>query len=422
VELAQVGLDHRSAPLAVRERLAVPGDRVPDFLRSLRREGWADEALCLSTCNRTEVYVVSGAAEASSLALAALRRFSPDAPPETEGVYLRRVGEDAATHLFRVAAGLESAILGETEIQGQVREAHRAGADAGTVGRSLDRLVQGALHTGKRVRSETALSQGAVSHGHAATEVVRRVFGDLRGRVVLVVGAGEMAARAAAALAALEPASFAVANRSPEGARGLAGTLGPSVSCTGLEEVPVRLSSADVAVFAGGAGPLSRDAVAQALGRRRDPLLVLDYGVPRNVHPEVADLPGVFLYDLEALESVVEGALAARRAAVPEAERIVAEEVARFRSWHRTLRASPAIRSLVAWAEEVRLAELRNLPRDASPETRAAVEEITRRLVERLLNRPAARVRRGVEEGDPALPSPDHLRNVFGLPTDEDAP
>jgi glutamyl-tRNA reductase len=420
VELAQVGVDHRSAPLTLRERVAVPSDAVGALLRAVLDEGWAAEALCVSTCNRTELYVVTASPEAADLALASLRRLVPGAPDPAEGIYVRRVGEDAAEHLFRVAAGLESAIVGETEVQGQVKEALRQGVAAGAVGRFLDRLGQAALRAGKRVRAETGLSRGVVSHGHAAAEVARRVFGDLRDRDVLVVGAGEMASRAAAALSSLGGGTFVVANRSPEPAAALAEALGPSASAVGLDEVAQRLARAHVAVFAGGEASLSREAVAGAIARRREPLLVLDYGVPRNVSPEAADLPGVFLYDLEALERLVEGSLASRRQAVPEAARIVAEEVARFRSWHRTLRAAPAIRSLVAWAEEVRRGELAHLPPDASEETRATVDEVTRRLVERLLTRPAARVRQGVEEGDPSLPTPDHLRSLFGLPPDED--
>jgi glutamyl-tRNA reductase len=421
VELAQVGVDHVSAALAVRERLAISGAALPSFLSGLRREGWAQEALCVSTCNRTEVYVVSALPDAAGLALRALRAFLPAAPPEEEGVYRRRVAEDAATHLFRVAAGLGSAIVGETEVQGQVKEAHRAAREAGTVGGFLDRLVRGALRAGKRVRTETGLSRGPVSHGHAAAEVARRVFGDLRHRSVLVVGAGEMASRAAEALASLPGGSFVVANRSPEPARALAARL-PDGAAVGVDEVLSRLATAHVAVFASAEAALSSDAVADALARRRDPLLVLDYGVPRNVPAEAAGLPGVFLYDLDDVERVVAGGLAARREAVPAAERIVDEEISRFRAWHRALRASPAIRSLVAWAEEVRRAEVASLPPDAGEETRAAVDEVTRRLVERLLTRPAARVRRGVEEGDPALPTPDHLRNLFGLGEGEEVP
>jgi glutamyl-tRNA reductase len=412
--LVQVGIDHHSAPLAVRERAALPAAGVPALLRAVVAESWAREALVLSTCNRTEAYVVSDDADAPGLLLAALRRAAPDAPREDEGVWLSRAGDLAAEHLFRVAAGLESAILGETEVQGQVKEAHRTAQEAQALGPVLDRLVTAALHAGKRARTDTALSRGAVSHGQAAAEVAKSLFGGLKHRRVLVVGAGEMARLAALALSALPGGSFVVANRSPERAARLAAEL-PDASPAGLDAVEAHLSEAHVAVFAGGEGALSRAACASAVAKRRDPLLLLDYGVPRCVDPAVTEIPGVFLYDLEALEALTARSLAGRREAVPAVEAILAEELAAFRAWARTRRAAPAIRSLVEWAEALRQAELDRLPDAASPETRAAVDEATRRLVERLLRRPAARVRQGVERQDPALPTPDHLKKVFGL-------
>jgi glutamyl-tRNA reductase len=401
----------------VRERIAVPAERVTEILAAVSAEGWAQETMLLSTCNRTEAYAVSAAGDAASLLVASLRRLLPSAPPEEEGVYVRRVGEDAAVHLFRVAAGLESAMLGETEIQGQVKEAHRLGREATTVGAFLDRLATSALHAGKRVRTETAISRGAVSHGQAAYEVARRIFGDLKHRSVLVVGAGEMATRAALALAALPGGAYVVANRTRERAERLLAALGGGEAAD-LEAVEERLARAHVAVFAGGPGTMPAERVRAATAKRRDPLLILDYGVPRRVEPAAADIQGVFLYDLEAVEALMARALDARRSAVSPAEAILEEEVHRFRSWHKTLRAVPVLRSLAAWAEEVRRAEVAMLPPDCPPATRAAVEETTKRLVERLVRRPAARVRRGVEQDDPALPTPDHLRNLFGLGED----
>jgi glutamyl-tRNA reductase len=418
--LVQVGVDHRSAPLAVRERVALDAPRVRALLGAVRAEGWADEALVLSTCNRTEVYVASPAEGAAApLALAALRRAAPEAPPEEEGVYLTRQGDVAAEHLMRVAAGLESAVLGETEIQGQVREAHRLAREAKALGPFLDRLASGALRAGRRARAETGLSAGAVSHGQAALEVARRIFGGAKEPRVLVVGAGVMATQAAGCLASLPGARFTVANRTREAAEALAGAL-PSARATGLDEVAAALAEAHVAVFAGGEGALSRAALEAAAKERRDPLLVLDLGVPRCVDPTVADVAGVFLYDLEAVEALLARSLEGRRLAVPAAEALVAEEIEDFRAWERRLVATPAIRSLAEWAETLRRAELDRLPASTPPETRAAVEEATRRLVERLLRRPAARVRQGVERGDPALPTPDHLRNVFGLGEGDD--
>src|SRR5688572_22735107 len=173
--------------------MTVPLDRLPAFLAALASEPWLSEVLVVSTCNRTEAYAVSNDPEAPTLLVAALRRALPEAPPDDSGAWARRTGEDAALHLLRVAAGVESAVIGETEIQGQVRDAHRAALEARAAGAVLDRLASVALRAGKRARTETRLSRGVLSHAQVACDVTRRVFGDLERRVVLVVGAGEMA-------------------------------------------------------------------------------------------------------------------------------------------------------------------------------------------------------------------------------------
>src|SRR5262245_25256449 len=288
--LVQVGIDHHVAPLAVRERVALAGDPLRAVLGALRAEGWAEEALLISTCNRTELYVVSTVPDAPSLAIAALRRASPEAPPEEGGPWLTRVGEVAAEHLVRVASGLESAILGETEIQGQVREAHQVAREAAALGPMLDRLASTALRAGKRVRTDTAISRGVVSHGQAALEVARRIFGGAKGREVLVVGAGEMATQVATSLATLPEARVVIANRTVENAERLAARL-PSARVAPLDAIPAALSTAHVAAFAGGEGALRREALEEAIRHRRDPLLVFDYGVPRCVDAAIAQVP-----------------------------------------------------------------------------------------------------------------------------------
>jgi len=414
VDIVQVGIDHHAAPISVRERVAITGDRLPSVLAGLKAEPWLSEVLVVSTCNRTEVYAVSTAPDAGALLLGAVRRFVPGAPDESEGFYVRREGQDAAFHLFRVATGLESAILGETEIQGQVKEAHRAALEVKSAGTILDRLASTALKAGKRARTDTPLCRGAVSHGQAAYEVTRQVFGGLKHRTVLVVGAGEMATRAATAIAALPGGRFLVANRTKEPAEHLAALL-PGATVTDLADVPARLAEAHVAIFAGGHDALSRAQCEAAAAKRRDPLLVLDYGVPRCVDPTVVGIPGVFLYDLEAMEKILAKSLASRREALPAAEAILEEEFEGFCGWLRTRRVVPAIRTLQSWAEEIRRSELEHLPADAPEAMRAAVDEMTRRIVDRILRRPTARVREGAELGDPAMPTSDHLRNVFGL-------
>lgn len=414
MDVVQVGVDHHRAPLDVRERLAVPGDRLPALLAHLAAEPFLSEVLVVSTCNRTEAYATSADPEGASLLVTALRRLLPAAPPPDDACWSRRMGEHAALHLFRVCAGLDSALLGETEIAHQVREAHRAALEAKAIGPVLDRLASLALKAGKRARSETSLSKGAVSHGQAAYEVTRRVYSDLKGRTVLVEGAGEMATLAAKALTALPGGRYVVANRSAEAAQALAATL-PGGTAAGLVAVPDLLAAADVVVLAGGGDTLSRSALEEAVARRRAPIVLFDFGVPRRVDAAARDLPGVFLYDLEAVEALLSRSLTGRREAVPAAESILSEEFAGFRAWLRSRAVVPAIRTLQAWAEEIRRAELSHLPPALPPDTRAAVDEVTRRIVEKILRRPAARVRQGAEAADPGLPTPEHLRHVFGL-------
>ncbi|MCC7140056.1 MAG: glutamyl-tRNA reductase [Planctomycetes bacterium] len=414
MDVVQVGVDHHRAPLDVRERMAVGGDRMPALLAALASEPWLSEVLVVSTCNRTEAYAVSADPDAPSLLVAALRRSVSDAPAEDDAAWVRRTGEAAALHLFRVAAGLDSALIGETEIQGQVKEAHRLALEARTAGAVLDRLASLALKAGKRARTDTALCRGAVSHGQAAYEVTRRVFGDLARRTVLVVGAGEMATRAATAVAALPGGRFVVANRTLEAAEALARTL-PEGRAVPLASATEHVPGAHVAIFAGGGEPMTRAVLEPLIARRRDPLLLLDFCVPRAVEATVADLPGVFVYDLEAVERILAKSLASRHEAVPAVETILSEEFAAFRAWQRTRRVVPAIRSLQAWAEDIRRAELGHLPADVPAALREHVDTLTRRIVEKILRRPTARVRQGAEAQDPAMPTPDHLRAVFGL-------
>lgn len=409
-----VGIDHHLAPLAVRERVALDPAGAAQVTRAVAGLPWVGEALVLSTCNRTELYVASAAPEAAELALAAFVRHVPAAPPPDHGVYRLLAHEAAARHLLRVAAGLESAILGETEIQGQVRAAHERGRAEGGLGPVLDRLFQAALRAGRRARAETRISDGSVSHGHAAAQVVQRVFERLDGHRVLLVGAGEVAQQVGRALLCLGPARLAVANRTPEHAHELAAALGAERTLP-LAEVPEELAHAHVVLLAAGPNLIGRPDLERALRRRRDPLLLVDLGVPRCVDPSANELPGVFLYDLGALERLVAAALGARRAAVPDVERILQEELAPWLAWQRGLGALPAIRTLAQWAEEVRRAELAFLPADLDPALREAVERLTERLVNRLLGRATARVVQGARADDPSLPTADQLERVFGL-------
>jgi len=414
MDVYQAGIDHHSAPLEVRERLALSRDQALDVARSIHSEGWVEEVFVLATCNRTELYVVSRAPRAHEHTLNALLERLPEAPPPDAPCYKRQSGQVAARHLLRIACGLESAILGETEIQGQVRDAHERGLHANSVGPILDRLLRTAIHAGKRARSESKISAGGLSHGSATLQVVRRIFDSFGNRRVLISGAGQIAAQAARTLSSLTEAQFVVVNRTEANARTLANDL-PNAQVAPLSELHQHLKKAHVAVFATGADPLSVADVKAALQKRRDPLLIVDLGLPRSVDGGASALPGVFIYDLEDLESMAAHALEVRRGAVIDVDAIIKDEFERFTTWHRSLGAVPAIRSLNKWADAVRQEELSYLDDDFDDKQRKSIEHLTKRLVRRLLGRASARVARGAQQEDPDLPTPEHLRHLFGL-------
>jgi glutamyl-tRNA reductase len=408
VNLTLVGLSHQSTPIAVRERAFVPLSEAAALARELAADG---EAVCLSTCNRTELYLVGP--EAEDRALAALTRVSGLPEEELHGVVYRLRDEAAALHLFRVAAGLDSMVPGEGEILGQVREAYEAGAP----GAILDRLFRQALHAGKKVRAETAIGESPASVSSAAAALAQQVFGNLDGCRVLLVGAGHVAELAARSLAARGASIAFVANRSPERARELAGRFGGEA--IRLEEAADRLAGVDVLLSATGAPErtLTRGHVEAALRDRKGrPLFLIDLAVPRNLDPEIHEVDGCFLYDIDDLESVVAAGLAGRRREAARAEAIVAAEAERFRKWHASREVVPEIASLRAWAEEIRAAELERARArlGLSEDQHAAVESVTAQIVAKLLHLPTVRLKEaaaGANGGSYA----EAVRHLFGL-------
>jgi len=406
--LTLVGLSHQSTPVAVRERAFVPLPQAGELARGLAADG---EAVCLSTCNRTELYVVG--AEAEPRALAALAEVSGLPEDELRGVVYRLGDEAAALHLFRVAAGLDSLVPGEGEILGQVRDAYEAGAP----GPILDRLFRQALHAGKKVRAETAIGENPSSVSSAAAALAQQVFGDLDGCRVLLAGAGHVAELAARSLAARGARVVFVANRSEERGRALASRFGGTA--ISLDEAPRRLAEVDVLVSATGASgrTFARDEVEAALRSRKGrPLFLIDLAVPRDLDPAIHELDGCFLYDIDDLESVVAAGLAGRRREAARAEAIVAAEADRFREWHASREVVPEIASLRAWAEEVRTAELERARTrlGLSESQQAEVESVTARIVDKLLHLPTVRLKEaaaGANGGSYA----EAVRHLFGL-------
>jgi glutamyl-tRNA reductase len=392
--LTLVGLSHRGTSVAVRERAFVPLSQAGELAASLATEG---EAVCLSTCNRTELYLVGEDAE--ERALAVLESISGLAGEQLRAVVYRLADEAAALHLLRVAAGLDSLVPGEGEILGQVRAAF----EAGTTGPVLDRLFRQALHAGKKVRAETAIAESPASVSSAAAALAQQVFGRLDGCRVLLVGAGHVAELAARSLAARGASIAFVANRSPQRAAELAsGFAGEGI---GLERAAAALGEIDVVVSSTGSPGwvLVRDEVEAALhGRKGRPLFLIDLAVPRDLDPAIHELDACYLYDIDDLESVVASSLAGRRREAARAEAIVAEEAEGFREWLASREVVPAIASLRAWAEEVRAAELARvrgrLGLSASQEE--AVESITAQIVNKLLHPPTVRLKEAAAGAD----------------------
>jgi glutamyl-tRNA reductase len=411
VTLALVGISHHRAPVELRERVAVDPRGAEALARRLADD--VGEGVCLSTCNRTELYVVGPGAQAS--AEAALVGLGGE---EIGGALYRLRDEAAALHLFRVAAGLDSMVPGEGEILGQVRGAFERGA-AGPV---LDRLFRQALHAGRKARTQTAIGESPASVSSAAAALAEQVFGDLRGCRILLVGAGKVGEAAARNLVARGAELAFVANRTLDRADRLAARLG-GVAIP-LERAVEELASADVVISSTGAAEvvLGRDEVAGAhRARKGRPLFIIDLAVPRDVDPAVAELDGCYLYDIDDLEAVVAETLAGRRKEAERAERIVAEEAERFREWQASLEVVPAIASLRARAEEIRRGELRRaearLGRLTEAE-RTVVEAVTAQIVNKLLHLPTVRMKQAAAAADGVLYA-ETVRHLFGLGEDE---
>jgi glutamyl-tRNA reductase len=392
--LSLVGISHHVAPVELRERVALSAE---DAALLARRLG---DAVCLSTCNRTEIYLAD---DEDGRAVAALEELA--ATPLEPSLY-RLQGEAAAVHLFRVAAGLDSLVPGEGEILGQVRAAFEA-AEPGPL---LGRVFRQALQIGKRVRAETAIAESPTSVPAAAAALAQQVFGELDGRRVLLVGAGRIGELAAGNLSSRGAAIAYVANRSADAAAELATRFGGEPLALG--DLPAKLGDVDVVLTstsAAGAVVQAHDVPA----RRRRPLFFIDIAVPRDVDPAVHQLDGCYLYDIDDLEAVVAQSLSGRRAEAARAEQLVGEEAARFRDWQASLDVVPAIASLRARAEEIRAGELAKLGR-LSERERRTVESVTAQIVNKLLHLPTVRMKQAAAAAEGAAYA-DAVRHLFGL-------
>ncbi len=409
-------MSHRSATVEVRERVAFPPCAGRGFLRRVKDEGVASEAVLISTCNRTEVYAVveDAGARARLLDLLAEDRGVDRASLERDTYWL--TDAEAVRHLYRVASSLDSMVVGEGQILGQVRDAYRAATEEQCAGHILNRLFHTSLRVGKKVRSETGIGDSSLSVPHVAVKLAEEVFGTLAGRRALVLGAGDMSELVVEHLKGRGVADLRIANRTPERARMLAERVGGRA--VAFEDLAAELPGVDVVVSSTGSGDwvVRSETVAESLESRNGPLFFVDIAVPRDVDPVVQTLPSVYLYDIDDLQAVVERNAEGRQEAAEAGEAMISPAVMEFTGWLSTLHVVPLIRELRDGAERIRRHELsRALGRmDLSPEEAAAVERMSHALVNKLLHGPIQELKALAEAGSP-LESAEVRRRLLAL-------
>jgi len=418
-ELLALGVSHKTAPLDLRERLSLTEGRAVSALRELTAAAGIHEAAAISTCNRTELYLIaSDAVEAESTALGMLTRQAEIRPTELLGhLYSLRAG-DAARHLLRVTAGLDSMIVGEAEIQGQVKRAYELSMVEGATGPILNRLFRGALGAGGRAREETGISEKGVSIPSVAVELARRALGDLSERRVLVVGAGETAELVARALVARGVHTVFVANRHYDRAIGLAQRF--DGSAVRFEELPEQLAQADIVVTATNSPHhiVERDDLAQVMASRPErPLLAIDIAVPRDIEPACREIAGVSVHDIDDVQTIVERNTSGRESEAKRAEHIIEAELDRFERWLGLQEVVPTVSALREHGDEVVrrvLAENEGRWESLSDADRERVKKMAEAIASRLLHEPTLRIRRSACSGE-SYYFISALRELFGL-------
>ncbi len=417
-ELLALGASHKTAPLALRERIALTEGAAAPLLHELTEHPAIGEAVVVSTCNRTELYlVVRDPVEGESEALALLARRAGIRPTELLGGIYSLRNCDAARHLYRVSSGLESMIVGEAEVQGQVKRAYEAALSARTTGPMTNKLFRAALATGKRVRTETAISKGRASVASVAVDAAHEAIGALADRHVLIIGAGETAELTAKALHDHGVSTMFIANRRRERATALAKRFGGETAA--FDALPAELARADI-VISSTSSPhtlLEAEDLEQVLGERDGrPLLLIDLAVPRDIEHECGDLPGVTVIDIDGLQQQVARHQSVRKAEARRAEGIVEEEIQGFAGWLGSLEMLPTLTALRTLGDDVVaavLAENEGRWEALSERDRQRVEALARAIAKRLLHMPTAHVK-GLDSGHRHARL-QLLRELFGL-------
>jgi glutamyl-tRNA reductase len=409
-----VGTSHKHSPLDLRERLVFAEEELPAALGDLR-ELAAAEAAIISTCNRTEIYIVPKDeifnADRLKEWLARWKRL--DVPKQH--LFSLHAGS-AARHLFEVASGVDSQVVGDIQIIGQVRTAYQCAQRSGSLGKVLDRLFNVALHTGKRVKSETDLFAGAVSISYVAVELAKKIFHPIAGKRTLVIGAGESGELAARNLHGQGARNITITNRTEARGHDLIARMGFG-SWMQLEALPARLHEFDIIIVSTGAQNylISYEHARAAAARRDEPQLIVDISVPRNVDPRINTIPMIFCKDLNDLNSVVEQNVERRRAELPRAEIIIAEELAKFSAWCNLLPVTPVVAELKRWGEEIARAELEKNRGRFSEGDYENVERLVASVVKKIIGMPMAHLLDAQTDTERVLRKAEYVRLLFNL-------
>jgi glutamyl-tRNA reductase len=422
-ELLALGVSHKTAPVEVRERLALPDGRAAEFLRDLRGAAEVHEAVAISTCNRTELYVVVGdPVEAESTALGMLATQAGIRPTELASAIYSHRNCDAARHLYRVTAGLDSMIVGEAEVQGQVKRAYDTALGRETTGPLTNRLFKAALETGKRVRTETEIGARQLSLPSVAVALARELLGELKGRRVVIIGTGETSELTARALADSGVRAIFVATRRRDRALSLARRFGGET--VSFDDLPSALAGVDIVVAATASPHLLLEAreLAEVMAQRdATPLLLIDLAVPRDIDAACAGIGGVSLYDIDDLQAVIARNRKVRQAEARKAEGIIEEEIQHFAAWLGSLEVLPTLAALRTRSTEIAaqvVAENRGKWESASPRDLERIDALARAVVNRLLHEPTLRMK---ELSDDRVHARMQLvRELFGLGGEND--
>lgn len=421
MHLTLVGLSHKTAPVEIREKLTFPENRQEESLALLTSSHDVVEAVIVSTCNRTEIYAVtaSGADGPGAVIDFICEYHDLDRHDLVRYLYIQE-GEAVVHHLFRVVASLDSMVIGEAQILGQVKAAYEAGFSHNATGRIFNRLFRQSFEVGKRVRTETAIGESAVSISYAAVELAKKVFDTLEGRTVLVLGAGKMSELTAKHLCSNGVCNVLVANRTFERAEELAARFeGVAIP---YEDLFTRMHEADIVISSTAATNyvITRDQVAGALrGRRGRPLFLIDIAVPRDIDPAVNTLPDVFLYDIDSLNGVVESNLEERMREAERAEHIIVEEMGEFEQWLESMEVVPTVAAMRAKADAIRAAELEKAMKrlgGLSEKELQTVEMLTQSIVNKMLHGPTSRLKNVAGERY-GVAYVEAVRYLYGLDT-----